>query len=170
LSLCVSSHGPGPADSRWLTWLYTFGDPSALSAAYGGVGLGSKSALVIPRGTHPIDVLLKRGEETFARLNASQSTTLQESVKEYRRRYGRNPPKGFDKWWEWAKERGITLIDGTCQSGWVCGNKLTVEYDSESVGLVVTDRSYTPRPGAVLGPVGGADRGAAEELLETGEQ
>ena len=67
---------------------------------------------VIPPGTHPIDILLKRGAETFQNLVASQSETLEQSVAEYRRRYGRNPPKGFDKWWEWARDKGVILIDG----------------------------------------------------------
>jgi hypothetical protein len=30
---------------------------------------------------------------------ARQSRTLEEAVREYKRRHGRNPPKGFDKWY-----------------------------------------------------------------------
>lgn len=41
-----------------------------------------------------------------------QSKTLDEAVGEYVRRYKRRPPKGFERWYEWAVERNVTLIDG----------------------------------------------------------
>ncbi|KAF8607393.1 hypothetical protein BDV93DRAFT_436008 [Ceratobasidium sp. AG-I] len=42
---------------------------------------------------------------------ARQSTTLEEAVKEYDRRYGRAPPRGFDEWFEFAKKNGVKIID-----------------------------------------------------------
>ena len=42
---------------------------------------------------------------------ARQSTTLEEAVKEYERRYGRAPPRGFDEWFEFAKQNGVKIID-----------------------------------------------------------
>lgn len=47
---------------------------------------------------HPILGLIKRAEGEWARKVARQSRTLKEAVDEYRRRYKRNPPVGFDKW------------------------------------------------------------------------
>ena len=60
-----------------------------------------------------------------------QSKTHEDAVKEYKRRYGRKPPKGFDHWWdacrttemglmfrdrfEWATEKGLKLVDGEDQ-------------------------------------------------------
>jgi hypothetical protein len=119
------------AECRWFTWLYIFGGPTALHATY--VRSDFNSPVNIPQGAHPIDVLLKQGEDTFRRLNGSQSTTLQEGVKEYKRRYGRNPPKGFDKWWEFAAIRGITLMDG--ESCVIVVAVLIAEYDSELTGF-----------------------------------
>jgi len=110
-------HGANLANFRWVTWLYVFGDPSVLHAAYGGIKSRPAPIIAEEEAHHPIDILLKRGEETFMRLNSSQSTTLQEGVKEYKRRYGRNPPKGFDRWWDWAQIRGITLVDGEFRAG-----------------------------------------------------
>ena len=49
------------------------------------------------------------GERT--KLIARQSKTLEEAVENYRLRYGRNPPKGFDKWFNWAKENDVKIID-----------------------------------------------------------
>ena len=40
-----------------------------------------------------------------------QSQTLEEGVREYRRRYGRAPPKGFDAWWQFAKKNEAVMVD-----------------------------------------------------------
>lgn len=42
---------------------------------------------------------------------ATQSTTLAQAVREYRRRYGRRPPAGFDKWFAFAQGNGVQLLD-----------------------------------------------------------
>ena len=34
-----------------------------------------------------------------------------EAIAEYKRRYGRDPPRGFDDWWEFAKEQDFKLVD-----------------------------------------------------------
>jgi hypothetical protein len=47
---------------------------------------------------HPIPSLLLLGEKKWEDMLSRQSRTLEEAVVEYRRRYGRNPPKGFDLW------------------------------------------------------------------------
>ncbi|WVW84823.1 hypothetical protein I302_106858 [Kwoniella bestiolae CBS 10118] len=60
---------------------------------------------------HPIPQLLSLGEKRWEELLSRQSRTLEEAVKEYTRRYGRKPPKGFDKWWEFAMEHNLVLPD-----------------------------------------------------------
>lgn len=47
---------------------------------------------------HPILTLVDEAEKAWNALVKKQSRTLREAVAEYRRRYRRNPPKGFDKW------------------------------------------------------------------------
>lgn len=54
--------------------------------------------LVNPRGRHPINVLIERAEKQWKEKVARQSRTLSEAVREYKQRYRRNPPKGFDDW------------------------------------------------------------------------
>ena len=54
--------------------------------------------LVNPRGRHPISVLIERAEKRWKDKVARQSRTLSQAVSEYKRRYRRNPPKGFDDW------------------------------------------------------------------------
>lgn len=47
---------------------------------------------------HPIPALMKRAKKQWEELKGRQSKTFAEAVREYRRRYDREPPKGFDKW------------------------------------------------------------------------
>jgi hypothetical protein len=64
-----------------------------------------------PTAPHPIPQLLAMGEKQWEELLARQSRSLGEAVAEYKRRYKRNPPRGFDKWWEFATERELVLPD-----------------------------------------------------------
>jgi len=50
-------------------------------------------------GPHPIYELIARAEKEWEEKLSRSSKTLQEAVKEYRRRYKRAPPKGFDLWY-----------------------------------------------------------------------
>ena len=54
--------------------------------------------LIIEGQRHPIPALMRRARKRWRRLNVRQSKTFAQAVAEYRRRYGRAPPKGFDRW------------------------------------------------------------------------
>jgi hypothetical protein len=69
------------------------------------------STFAEPPAPHPILTLIKRAEAQWNRKVARQSKTLKEAVVEYRRRYRKNPPKGFDKWWAYAKANRVVLTD-----------------------------------------------------------
>lgn len=60
---------------------------------------------------HPIDVLIKNAEDEWAQVLKGQSQSLEQAVAEYRRRYRLPPPPNFDKWYEFAKRKGVQLID-----------------------------------------------------------
>ncbi|BGP16351.1 hypothetical protein JCM10213_004892 [Rhodosporidiobolus nylandii] len=64
-----------------------------------------------PPQPHPILTLVKRAEQDWNRKVKRQSKTLREAVQEYRRRYKRNPPRGFEKWWAYAKANRVILVD-----------------------------------------------------------
>ncbi|GAA5975950.1 hypothetical protein JCM11641_002847 [Rhodosporidiobolus odoratus] len=64
-----------------------------------------------PLTPHPILTLVKRAEDDWNRKVRKQSKTLKEAVQEYRRRYRRNPPRGFEKWWVYAKANRVILVD-----------------------------------------------------------
>jgi hypothetical protein len=50
---------------------------------------------------HPILQLIERGQAAWNDKVSKQSKTLKQAVDEYRRRYDREPPKGFNHWWEY---------------------------------------------------------------------
>jgi hypothetical protein len=60
---------------------------------------------------HPIPKLMGDAQTKFKKMITGQSRTLIQAVEEYKRRYGRNPPKGFDEWFKFAKENGVKIID-----------------------------------------------------------
>lgn len=62
-------------------------------------------------GDHPIKALMENAEERYKKKVNSQSATLRAAVAEYKRRYGRPPPKGFDKWWAFAKKYDVIMLD-----------------------------------------------------------
>ena len=54
---------------------------------------------------------MAEAEEKFKHLLSRQSKTLKRAVAEYKRRYGRNPPKGFDQWWDFARKHNVKIVD-----------------------------------------------------------
>lgn len=63
------------------------------------------------RRMHPMKSLIQTSRDSWAAKLQSQSQTLDAAVHEYRRRYGIAPPPHFDKWYDFAKTRGVQLID-----------------------------------------------------------
>lgn len=53
---------------------------------------------VNPEAPHPIFELIQKAEKEWEEKKKRASTTLDEAIIEYKRRYKRNPPKGFDQW------------------------------------------------------------------------
>jgi len=60
---------------------------------------------------HPIENLIRKNRAHFEAMSTRQSRTLKEATREYRRRYTREPPLGFDQWFELAKAHDFVLID-----------------------------------------------------------
>ncbi|KAL8649795.1 MAG: hypothetical protein Q9210_004185, partial [Variospora velana] len=62
---------------------------------------------------HPLDGLLSAASAQHDAWlqQASASRTLDECTAEYRRRYKRPPPPGFDAWYRYATERSSVIID-----------------------------------------------------------
>lgn len=66
---------------------------------------------VNPYGRHPIYDLVARAEQEWEAKQGRASRTLHDAVVEYKRRYKRDPPKGFDKWWVYVEQHNVQLPD-----------------------------------------------------------
>lgn len=84
-------------------------DENLASSPHGGHTFHPNGLLLVnPRGRHPIHVLIEQAEKKWRALLKRQSTTLDEAVQEYKRRYKRNPPKGFEAWWVYSNSSQIS--------------------------------------------------------------
>ncbi|RMY70343.1 hypothetical protein D0863_05853 [Hortaea werneckii] len=61
--------------------------------------------------SHPIDQLVRNAEASWLNTLQSQSQSLETAVTQYTKRYNHPPPPNFDKWYEYATERNVQLID-----------------------------------------------------------
>ncbi|UKZ67897.1 uncharacterized protein TrAtP1_009056 [Trichoderma atroviride] len=64
-----------------------------------------------PEQEHPVETLVRRSKIHFENLLKRQSKNYQQAVTEYQRRYGVNPPPGFEAWYEYAISRQSPIID-----------------------------------------------------------
>lgn len=60
---------------------------------------------------HPIERLVEQAKANHAHMVSRQSKTLGEAVTEYKRRYSREPPPGFENWYQAAIDANATIID-----------------------------------------------------------
>lgn len=60
---------------------------------------------------HPVEALIHRGAANFERLSQSQSKSYTDAHAEYRRRYGIEPPPGFEAWYGFAVANKSPIID-----------------------------------------------------------
>ncbi|KAI9892987.1 MAG: hypothetical protein M1814_000871 [Vezdaea aestivalis] len=66
-----------------------------------------------PTSPHPITTLIRDAKSSHEAWlsQAGSSASLRDAVNNYKNRYGRLPPPGFDKWYEFAVSRGSVVID-----------------------------------------------------------
>ncbi|KAF1357015.1 glycosyl transferase family 90-domain-containing protein [Delphinella strobiligena] len=60
---------------------------------------------------HPMLQLARRSQASFAAMIETQSLDIVSAVEEYRRRYRREPPPGFGRWFMYAREHGSLIMD-----------------------------------------------------------
>jgi hypothetical protein len=64
-----------------------------------------------PTLRHPVEELIEKARVEFASLVSRQSNTLEDAETEYRRRYAKEPPPRFDKWFTYAQSQRSVVID-----------------------------------------------------------
>ncbi|QDS74092.1 hypothetical protein FKW77_009614 [Venturia effusa] len=115
------------------------------------------------RSSHPIDQLIQSADAQFNELLNSQSRTLAEAVAEYRRRYGIPPPPKFDIWYEFAKRKGVQLIDeydtihNQLLPFWAVKPSVIRSRVTEAIGYDNMLMTLLIRNGEVIKTEGGAD-------------
>lgn len=112
-ALTLSSNGMQKS-SKHRAWLFIILLPPVIYLVVSGfMDLGATD--VNPDNSlgrvHPVAELVKTQNEHFTKMLFSQSRTLEQAVTEYKRRYGRRPPPGYDRWFAIAQEKDFLLID-----------------------------------------------------------
>lgn len=97
------------AFSLYPIWSYARRDQLKTSIASWS-GSGSTPAHT-SSSNHPILKLADEARAKLAKTRSRQSRSLQEAVAEYKKRYNRSPPRGFDEWYNFAVENNVELID-----------------------------------------------------------
>ena len=64
-----------------------------------------------PIDNHPISSLMADASKKWRKYEDNRSTSFRDTVKNYRKRYGRNPPPGFTDWYKYARKRNVHNID-----------------------------------------------------------
>ncbi|KAK4700780.1 hypothetical protein P7C70_g5464, partial [Phenoliferia sp. Uapishka_3] len=64
-----------------------------------------------PYEKHPIHDLMKNARKRWQKKLGKQSATLGAAVAEYRKRYRRDPPPGFQMWFDFARRNNVQLVD-----------------------------------------------------------
>lgn len=64
-----------------------------------------------PVTNHPIDKLIEEAQQTHADLLSKETKTLKETAEAYRKRRGRHPPPGFDRWYNFAKSHDALIVE-----------------------------------------------------------
>ncbi|KAF9527066.1 glycosyl transferase family 90-domain-containing protein [Crepidotus variabilis] len=64
-----------------------------------------------PNGSHPVLELIQDAEARWQKKLNQASKTLEDAVTEYKRRYSRPPPAGFDDWWAYVQDNDVQLPD-----------------------------------------------------------
>ncbi|KAI7487585.1 glycosyltransferase family 90 protein [Hortaea werneckii] len=75
---------------------------------------GSKGAAAVPLDPNTVGTpnqLVRNAEASWLNTLQSQSQSLESAVTQYTKRYNLPPPPNFDKWYEYATERDVQLID-----------------------------------------------------------
>ena len=65
----------------------------------------------VPDEKHPIDVLLEGADAEFEYYLGRSTNGVHAAADAYRKRRGRHPPPGFDKWVEFAESMGAVMVE-----------------------------------------------------------
>ena len=101
-----------PSSRKSRNWLYILLSIPLLSLGhskhYLSTGLQQQELTL---STHPIENIVRHAREEFADLLDAQSRTVEQAMLEYTKRYSREPPPNFEKWFNLATQHNFVLVD-----------------------------------------------------------
>ncbi|KAJ8119256.1 hypothetical protein O1611_g10646 [Lasiodiplodia mahajangana] len=71
----------------------------------------AQSSAIVHIENHPVEVLVREAKANFDGLLRNQSDSYSAAYAEYQRRYGFDPPRGFDEWYKFAQSHQSPIID-----------------------------------------------------------
>ncbi|GAP88019.2 putative beta- -xylosyltransferase 1 [Rosellinia necatrix] len=71
----------------------------------------AQSSALVHADRHPVELLIREAKENFDGLLRNQSNTYSAAYAEYQRRYGFEPPRGFEDWYKFAQAHRSPIID-----------------------------------------------------------
>ncbi|KAI1085132.1 hypothetical protein F5B20DRAFT_521105 [Whalleya microplaca] len=101
---------PKQAKAKSALWALSFVSFGPYLANILAIKIG-QSSLVIHSQKHPIELLTRNAKADFEGLLQKQSKSYTAAYEEYRRRYGVDPPPGFEAWYEFATSHQSPIID-----------------------------------------------------------
>ncbi|KAI0551742.1 hypothetical protein F4679DRAFT_123584 [Xylaria curta] len=101
---------PKQATARSILWVLALLPVLAYLANLTDIQIARSSAL-IHFEKHPVETLTRKAKDDFEYLIQSQSKTFPAAYAEYQRRYGFDPPHGFEEWYKFAQSHQSPIID-----------------------------------------------------------
>ncbi|KAI1748959.1 hypothetical protein F4782DRAFT_550314 [Xylaria castorea] len=101
---------PKQATARSILWVLAILPVLTYLVNLSAIQIARSSALV-HLDRHPVEMLTREAKASFDRLVQSQSRTYPAAYAEYQRRYGFDPPHGFEEWYKFAQSHQSPMID-----------------------------------------------------------
>ncbi|KAI2627119.1 hypothetical protein GGS21DRAFT_545816 [Xylaria nigripes] len=101
---------PKASKARFTIWLVALVPILPYLTNMAAIGVARSSA-VVSFEKHPVELLIKQANDHFDDFLRNQSTTYAAAHAEYLRRYGFEPPYGFEDWYKFAESHRSPIID-----------------------------------------------------------
>lgn len=100
---------PRQAKAKSTLWIFFFVSLAPYLANISAIQHAQSS--LIHSQTHPVEFIIRNAKADFEELVRKQSQNYTAAHGEYQRRYGLEPPPGFEAWYEFAQEHQSAIID-----------------------------------------------------------
>ncbi|KAF4438651.1 Beta-12-xylosyltransferase 1 [Fusarium acutatum] len=100
-----------PKQSKGKILLWSCLSASFIPCLYNEYMIHDSTSSTFTSPSHPIKLLTQEATPIFGRKLKNQSRTYAAAVKQYKQRYGLDPPPGLEAWFQYALKHNSTIID-----------------------------------------------------------